>query len=573
MVATWGAIASAQTNSFVGTADAFWDEARFWSLATPPSISQSAILITNEVSKTVTIDSITANNFPETLTISNLTISANSGYTNVLALTNTGTTTPLYVVTGLAIEGGGGIAISEAALVVDGTFGTFGQVIASNSFIQAGAIAIGDNYSEGAMTVDGGTMTTTSGGLLIAACQQCSQGYLIVSGEGVLNITNGDTYLGNVGAYNHGTLTISNSTFFAAQVLLGQGFRCVGNFNIVGGTVTLNGALITSEEYGGQSAGYVFLNGGKLIVTNADTWIPAGDHGSSSMTVADGLFETRNLYLSTPTLGGGRLIIHGGTVQVDDAIQIGDGYLGSISIDNGHLIATNGTTSASTFPDVPDCSGLPVIPCIYPALISISGGDVIMNRIELARFGFVNTGGMLMITGGSVKVSDGIVLGDCNAEANGYPVDRVGYIWMDGGELDVTNDTGSAFIDIQRGELILSNGTLRVDKLVMTNGCGTFVHAGGTLSVGQLVLDPNDFRIISVAREGNDVRVTWLLGPGITNALQATTGAADGSFNTNGFSDIFIVTNVTTIGTVTNYLDVGAATNAASRFYRARLAL
>jgi len=196
-----------------------------------------------------------------------------------------------------------------------------------------------------------------------------------------------------------------------------------------------------------------------------------------------------------------------------------------------------------------------------------------MNRIELARFGFVNTGGMLMITGGSVKVSDGIVLGDCNAEANGYPVDRVGYIWMDGGELDVTNDTGSAFIDIQRGELILSNGTLRVDKLVMTNSCGTFVHAGGTLSVDQLVLDPNDFRIISVAREGNDVRVTWLLGPGITNALQATTGAADGSFNTNGFSDIFIVTNVTTIGTVTNYLDVGAATNAASRFYRARLAL
>ena len=37
----------------------------------------------------------------------------------------------------------------------------------------------------------------------------------------------------------------------------------------------------------------------------------------------------------------------------------------------------------------------------------------------------------------------------------------------------------------------------------------------------------------------------------------------------NNFTDIFTVTN--TVSTVTNYLDVGAATNFPARYYRVRL--
>ena len=39
----------------------------------------------------------------------------------------------------------------------------------------------------------------------------------------------------------------------------------------------------------------------------------------------------------------------------------------------------------------------------------------------------------------------------------------------------------------------------------------------------------------------------------------------------HGFSDIFVVTNNASAGTVTNYLDPGAATNVPARYYRARL--
>jgi hypothetical protein len=68
-----------------------------------------------------------------------------------------------------------------------------------------------------------------------------------------------------------------------------------------------------------------------------------------------------------------------------------------------------------------------------------------------------------------------------------------------------------------------------------------------------------------VIQEGNDIRVTWATAPGKTNALQRATS----NFSTNSFSNIFIVTN--TVGSITNYLDVGSVTNAPSVFYHGRL--
>jgi hypothetical protein len=76
-------------------------------------------------------------------------------------------------------------------------------------------------------------------------------------------------------------------------------------------------------------------------------------------------------------------------------------------------------------------------------------------------------------------------------------------------------------------------------------------------------------RITSVMSVGSDVLINWMTGLGRTNALQGTPGAADGSYATNGFADIFTVTNTT--GIATNYLDPGAATNIPSRYYRVRL--
>jgi glucuronoarabinoxylan endo-1,4-beta-xylanase len=89
--------------------------------------------------------------------------------------------------------------------------------------------------------------------------------------------------------------------------------------------------------------------------------------------------------------------------------------------------------------------------------------------------------------------------------------------------------------------------------------------------VGQAV-DPGIFHIVSITPTGNNMLVTWMMEPGATNALQAGAGVPKGTYSTNGFTDIFIVTNNTIVGAVTNYQDVGGATNVPARYYRARLA-
>jgi hypothetical protein len=79
----------------------------------------------------------------------------------------------------------------------------------------------------------------------------------------------------------------------------------------------------------------------------------------------------------------------------------------------------------------------------------------------------------------------------------------------------------------------------------------------------------SSFHITSIVRANNDVRISWMMGPSKTNALQWTAGDGSGSYKSNSFVDIFLVTD--TVGTTTNYLDVGGATNAPARFYRVRL--
>jgi len=76
------------------------------------------------------------------------------------------------------------------------------------------------------------------------------------------------------------------------------------------------------------------------------------------------------------------------------------------------------------------------------------------------------------------------------------------------------------------------------------------------------------FQVSSIVQQGNDMLLTWTTVGGKTNVLQAANGADNGGYS-NNFTDIFTVTN--TVSAVTNYLDVGAATNFPARYYRVRL--
>jgi PKD repeat protein len=77
--------------------------------------------------------------------------------------------------------------------------------------------------------------------------------------------------------------------------------------------------------------------------------------------------------------------------------------------------------------------------------------------------------------------------------------------------------------------------------------------------------------IISASRESNAIRITWTTAGGRTNAVQATAGDINGSYQTN-FADISTPIVIPGSGdSTTNYLDAGGATNASSGYYRIRL--
>ncbi|MGD1019268.1 MAG: hypothetical protein ABSA12_08100 [Verrucomicrobiia bacterium] len=191
--------------------------------------------------------------------------------------------------------------------------------------------------------------------------------------------------------------------------------------------------------------------------------------------------------------------------------------------------------------------------------LTVAGGSITVNN------GLTIDGGALLSTG-TVTVYSTLVVGDCGAGVTGT-------VTIAGGSLYVTNSTQTGVLNVQDGTFIISGGVLQADTLVITNPCAQFIHAGGTLHAANVVLNPNLFRMLSIAQQTNGMLVTWMMGPGATNALQFTSGDANGNYNTNNFTDCFVVTNNPTLGTVTNYLDLGAATNGPARYYRARLGL
>lgn len=70
------------------------------------------------------------------------------------------------------------------------------------------------------------------------------------------------------------------------------------------------------------------------------------------------------------------------------------------------------------------------------------------------------------------------------------------------------------------------------------------------------------YRLQSLIREGNDLRVTWQTAGGRVNTVQAA-GAVSGSYS--NVSSAIVIPGVGLV--ITNYLEVGGATNVA-RFYR-----
>jgi len=141
--------------------------------------------------------------------------------------------------------------------------------------------------------------------------------------------------------------------------------------------------------------------------------------------------------------------------------------------------------------------------------------------------------------------------------------------------MDFDGATGVLWASIIVGFNSGSAGTTNyLATINITNGSVTII--GQTVSglEGIAVQPPSPFNITAIAREGDDIRVTWTCGAAMTNVLQATSGAVDGSY-TDNFVDLSpqIILTGSASAVTTNFLDSGGATNSPPRYYRVKMTM
>jgi Bacterial TSP3 repeat len=481
-----------------------------------------------------------------------------------------------FTVGGFSSMTTGQVWMSGGQLVVTNLLKTltidFGQMSISNGTVLAVLEAIGQH--QGTLTLAGGTNVVT--GTMNVGAQ-----------TGTVWVTDGQLLATNiiVGSGNRGQLTVSNGTLRVGQLTLANVAASQGIVTMAGGTNLVQSGLTV----GSVATGAVWITGGQLDVAN-NTII--GDIGIGQMVMSNGIVRPQNLFVGFSSGGQGTLTINGGTIAPSGSLVIANNSstTGSVFVAGGQLFVTNSLTKIGNLGVGQMTVSNATVSCLDVTVGAVAGGR-----------------GTLTMAAGSDSIYGSLVLGVYGCTATGNVV-------VAGGLLLVTNATVTAVLDVRSGTVLVSGGVLQVDKLVVTNSCGHVVRTGGTLLYNQLVLDPNlsavgdgipngwkqqygldpfdpnlanedpdgdgmsnlqEFLadsnpvadIKAIASQGNDIRITWQAAAAKTNALQSSTGS-NGSYS-NNFADIFVVTN--NIGAVTNYLDVGGATNFPARYYRVRL--
>ena len=386
-----------------------------------------------------------------------------------------------------------------------------------------------------------------------------------------------------------------------------------------GGTSTICGVsgcgsvfkLITTATLAGSM---IITNGGALVLTGTNSWtIPTavsyGGGASGGSIVSSNGGSATSVALANPAFqsNNGTLVVVGGN-DINYG-QIGGDLTNLYSITGyGSLTGTNGASSFAILNE--------------GTIASVSGGTLTLNTGNASDFGGVqnaSNGTMLVSNGGTLAFARTAY--DWTNAAASFPTNS-GTVTLATGQLRGQNVGGCGcgivplYVNgttglihgcgtIENFATVLNNGTILADcgglltfTGILTNNGLLKVTGGSTLEVYGTVVNngtidivsgttnfhgafinnnpsnspapaASSFQILSLARQSNDMLLTWQTFGGSTNVVQAANGGASGNYNTNSFMNIS--PSIITLGSglvTTNYLDSGGATNTPSRFYR-----
>jgi hypothetical protein len=424
-------------------------------------------MITNAGYKAVGIWPSTVSNFPASLTVSNLTISAPANALSTLLLNYSGTTTPLRVLNGCTISTNGSLDNFYGAFEVDS-----GQWnINSGQFIQEGGTSVATNATT---SVLGGNMNVTNADLNLGALYLGALGSLGGAGSGVVTQAGGSVNC--ILVIRAGTYSFLSGTFTGACFVSGP---IVGTFSQYGGTNYSTISLgqdpaLTSGNFGS----YTLYNG--VVIASEINLGPIG-YAGGVFNQAQGFVSVGSLNVgdtSTSFPGQGTYSLTNGTLLT-----------GNINMLNGGITQYGGqhTTSNSLalFGNLSSYG-----PGNRFVSYSLSGGAFLSPGINMGVFGFFNqsagtnsVAGNLVFANTSYTLSGGVLLTSNTLVSQGYLVTTGGFVYSQffqtGGEHRVSNTLSNM------NQYFLSGGTLSATNIVL----------GGTLSVSNsaVILNPGSF--------------------------------------------------------------------------------
>lgn len=295
-----------------------------------------------------------------------------------------------------------------------------------------------------------------------------------------------------IGAHQNGSMVMNTGTVVGLTMTVGTVAGSQGSLEIYGGTIRLTnnaaGTFTMGESAG--STGVVVISGGSILVTNTSsaTSTTIGSAGYGSMTVSNGMLQTKRLVLGETATGAGTMsILQGGSVIMNGAgaayFHLGRTGSGTIIVDGGLLQTTAGAAFEIARGANNASTGTLTV---HDGTTTFGGSSMVIGGTDYGGTGAWNIhGGTNTVTSTTFAIAN-------NSSAS----PSKGTLLMTGGLLDstatdlrvgnaVSGSGGSA-----RGTVIVSNGTWRARSILLgagVNALGQMTIAGGTTTVSNVL--------------------------------------------------------------------------------------
>ena len=569
--------AYALDNSWINPADGKWEVPPNWSNGTP-SVTQSALFITNASTKTVSLDGTTAT-VTGALTINNLTLAGVSDATNTLSISMGNPTATLHILNGFTLSSGGAVFVTNSTLQADLSISSSTNridglvtVAASGSYITTnGSTFVGTtNGANGVIDIIDGTVLVPS---LVVSAAANATGLVTLAG-GTLLVTNVSA---SIGSFGSGQILVSNGLFKTRALTVG---RTSGALGILSGTAhsTNNIGLLLIVGSNAGSTGHIWITDGSLLTnttggatiaqsgtatldtTNSSVCLngitvgsAAGSRGTATF-VGSTVTVNGNLIIGNAVASTGAVTVIGGQLTVTNGVYVGFSGDGQLTVSNGALKAPsltipavsggtltmfNATATIANGATIGNLGG-PGSVWMTGSTLALTNATVYLGYNSTAQMVLSNSSllasnlmvgavalsqGNLTVAGGTSTVSSAVIVGNLSSNVG------VGQITITDGVFAVTNATHNATLNVLNGTVTVNGGTLLVDNLVMTNNYGRFSHAGGAIIAHALTLDPN------LSASGDELPNWWKqqygLDPLSSNGVNGVNGDPDGDGMSN----------------------------------------